>query len=355
MTILKRAKKLRRKPGLISALVALILLVFLPGNFLLIFAFFLLLAMVSPKNEKDRLELHPQVSLIPLILIVIGLGVGFYFAGRAYAGEIYFKRSLDALAQNRGIDTYNQQIQAITLAPSRTDFRLAYSQINLALANSLASKEEITDQDRDNISQLIQQAIREARIATTLNPTNAGNWENLALLYRNLINFAEGADQWAIAAYQETINTDPINPRHRLDLGGIFFALGNFEEAIRQFRHAVDLKPDLANGYYNLAVAYSQQEKYPEAYQAMQITLNLIPIDSPDWQKAKDELDQLAELLPPPVEQPVAGEPVPPEEVLTEPQPLPSPVIEPPLEIEEIEPEPEPEPEAEEITSAPTP
>ena len=106
------------------------------------------------------------------------------------------------------------------------------------------------------ITKLIQQAIREAKVATVLNPTSAAYWENLAQLYRNLINFAEGSDQWAIAAYQQAITNDPINPRLRVNLGGLFYALGNYEAAIRRFENAVNLKPDYTNGYYNLAATW---------------------------------------------------------------------------------------------------
>jgi len=292
-------------------------------------------------------------------LIVLGVGLlliipSLYFWGRVYAADMAFRQSLNALAENRGTIVYNQQIRAITLNPYNPNYREAYSQTNFALANSIAGQQELTDQDRANITQLIQQAIREAKAATVLNPTEATNWENLAQLYRNLINFAQGADQWAIAAYRQAIVTDPLNPRIRVNLGGLFFGLQNYEAATRQFQNAVDLKPDYANGYYNLAAAYREREMYSEAYLAMQAVLNTLPADSPDYPKAKGELDELAAKLPAPEEV------TPPEEeeapVLTEPSPLPSPVIEPPIELPEEEAAPEiPEPEEEAEETSPTP
>lgn len=323
------------QPLAITILVCLLLFFFLPPTFLLLFTFFLLLAIQASNLNASTFTLPPAANLLGAGILTLGVLstvlVG-YFGGQAYASQVYFKKSLDALVQNRGLDTYNYQITAIGLNPQNPDLRRSYSQTNFALANSLAAKKDLTDQDRVNISQLIQQAIREAKIATTLNPTDSTNWENLALIYRNLINFAQGADQWAVASSSQAVATDPFNPRLRLDLGGLYFALGSYEEAVRQFRNCVDLKPDFANGYYNLAAAYREQQKYPEAYQAMQLTLNLIPADSPDWQKAKNELDELAKKLPvqpTPSPQP----PEKPEEALTEPQPLPSPVIKPPLEL----------------------
>ncbi|NIT03913.1 hypothetical protein GTO10_03190, partial [Candidatus Saccharibacteria bacterium] len=280
-------------------------------------------------------------------LVWVALGIGFllvlpsfFFWGRVYVADVAFRQSLNALVQNQGTVVYNQQIRAISLNPYNPNYRRAYSQTNFALANSIAGQAELTDQDRANITQLIQQAIREAKAATVLNPTDAANWENLAQIYRNLINFAQGADQWAIAAYQQSVITGPISPRIRLNFGGLFYSLQNFESATRQFLFAVELKPDYANGYYNLAASYREREMYAEAYLAMQTCLSLIPPDSADYQKAKGELDELAALLPAPEEvAPEEGEEG--EPVLTEPSPLPSPAFEPPIELPEEEAAPE--------------
>lgn len=318
---------------------------FLPGNFLLLFLFTVLLGLVSPAKTKFSFQLNPKLRWLPLVVSLLIIVPSFYFAGRLYAAEVYFKKSLDTAAKNDGLKTYNYQIKAIQLNPKRIDFRLAYSQTNWALANSLASNPpsgQLTDQDKNNITQLIQQAINEAKIATSLNPDNALVWENLAQIYRGLINLAQGADQWALTAYQQAILNDPVNPRLRIDLGGLFYALKNYDEAQNIFRIAVELKPDYANAWYNLAAAYREAQKYPQAYQAMQQTLALIPVDSEDWQKAKNELDELAKKLPSPTPtpSPQAAAPEEKKEELTPPQPLPSPVIEPPLELpEEAKPE----------------
>ncbi|MEO0087787.1 MAG: tetratricopeptide repeat protein [candidate division WOR-3 bacterium] len=327
----------------------LALWIFLPGNILLSFLFFFLLALFSPVKNLFSFSLPTKIRWLPLLIII---GIFFpvvWFAGRAYAGEIYFQKSLKALAKNDGLKTYNFQRQAIAFNPRRTDFHLAFSQTNWALAQSISQNPpsgQLTDQDRQNITQLIQQAINEAKIATSLRPNNSACWENLASIYRNLINLAQGADQWAITAYQQAVLTDPINPRLRIDLGGLFYALGNYDEAQKIFRIAVDLKPDHANAWYNLAAAYREDQKYLQAYQAMQQTLSLVPIDSEDWKKAKQELDDLAKKLPSPTPTPLGQPtPTPVKEELKEPQPLPSPAIQPPLELpEENKPEVNPQP-----------
>lgn len=351
----KSVKKTRKTPLYYSLLVAFLLLFLLPDNFLTLFVIFVLLALWVRQVEK---EVQPTVyslpgrwAFLPAGLLVLASGFALYFGGRAYMADVYYRRSLVALVENRGLDVYNNQIRANLLNARLTRYRLAYSQTNLALADSLARQENLTDQDRTNISQLIQQAIREAKIATTLNPASADAWENLGQLYRNLINLAADAEDWAVAALREAIRTDPVNPRIRLNLGGLFFALGNYDAAIRQFQDAINLKPDYTNAYYNLAATYRQQEKWLPAYQAMEIVLNLLPVNSADYQQARQEFDELAKKIPAP--EPAAQPTTPTQPVIEPPQPLPSPVIEPPIELpEESGPEVQPE---EEVEPSPTP
>jgi len=189
-----------------------------------------------------------------------------------------------------------------------------------------------------------------------LNPQNANNWTNLALIYRQLINFAEGAENWALASYQQAIALDPFDPQLRISLGGIYFSLANWDEAVNQFQLAVQIKPDFANGHYNLSAAYREKGDFEKAVNAMESALSLVPADSADYQKASEELEALKKKL----GEKAAATAEQPSETLQPPQPLPT-GIEPPLELPEgVEPEiiPTPQPTAgppQEETSEPTP
>ena len=336
----------------------LVLFLFLPSNFLLLFVFYVMVALLTltPEQKTSEVSLStsevkchsweyseegrilPWTIFIPTLLLVAGC---FFFMGRAYAAEVYFKRSLDAVARNDGGGAYDNQIKAIRLNPFNDNYRIAYSQTNLALANSLASSPaggDLSDQDRQNITVLVQQAIREAKTATTLNRNKIINWENLANIYRQLINFAQGADQWTIATMRQAINLDPVNPNLKLNLGGIYYALGEYDEAIVWFQKAVDNKVNFANGYYNLSAAYKEKGDFKKAHEMMQITLNLVPTNSEDYQKARNELEELAKKLPTETAGPSGIQPseeIPTKESLMEPESLPSPVIVPPIELPE--------------------
>jgi tetratricopeptide (TPR) repeat protein len=248
---------------------------------------------------------------IVLFSFIFLTGFG-YLLGRSYLAEIYFKKALDGIVKNDAKQGYENMRKAIILNPYIERFRLNFSQLNLLLANNIAAKAnqqpqgknqkpyQLTEQDRQNISQAIQAAIAEGKAAVTLNPQKALNWENLAQIYRNIINTAQGADVWTISAYQRAIVSDPQNPIYRLNLGGVYYSLGNYEEAAKIFEQAVILKPDWPNAYYNLAWANFQKQKYQEAVSAMENVIRLLDPkkDKADYDKVKKELEEFKKKLP---------------------------------------------------------
>lgn len=254
-----------------------------------------------PAHVRKQRQIFPWMVLALSLILV---GATFYFHGKAYAAQLVYYRSLESAAANKGTDTYNQQIHAIDLNPFDPTVRISYSQTNLALANAIAAKGNLSDQDKANITQLIQQAIREAKAATVLNPQDAAAWQNLAAVYRQLVNLAQGADNWAVAAYTQAIRFDPLNPQLRLDLGGLYYSLRNYDEATNLFQQAVDAKPNWANAYYNLATAYKENKQYTKAYQMMQVVTQLLDKNSGDYTKAQTELSDLQKMA----EKEVAGQ-----------------------------------------------
>jgi tetratricopeptide (TPR) repeat protein len=269
--------------------------------------------------------------------------VFFFYASRALAAEVKFKKALDALVANQGTQTYDLMREAINTNPFIDRYHASYSQVNLILANAIAQNEDITDQDRATIAQLIQQAIREAKAVVTLNPQRAGNWELLASTYRTIIPFAQGADQFAVQTYNQSIILDPINPNLRIALGGLHYALGDYDTAIRVFELATFAKPDHANAHYNLAVTYREKGDIQKSINEMTLVLSLVDRDSDDYELVRTELENLEKRLPT-----EAAEGT---ETLTPPQPAEAPVIQPPLELpEEAEP-----PATPEVSPSPSP
>lgn len=295
-------------------------------------------------SNSVRFPVLPWVIFVPSAILIV---TGLVLLSRTYWAEVLFQKSLVAAASNDGKTTYNSLIEAIQTNPFRDTYRVAYSQTNMLLANSLASNKDLTDQDRATITQLVQQGLREAKNAVALNSTKVTNIENLASIYRNLLNFAEGADAWTIASYQQAIVLDPVNPNLRLALGGVYFAQKNFDDAVNQFQNAVNLKPDLANAHYNLAIALREKGQYERALASMEQVLALVDKSSEDFKKASGEADELRKKITPKEDTKKSTKP---SQLTTPETTLPKPVINPPLPAAAIAPDASPS-----ATPTPTP
>jgi len=289
-----------------------------PPSPTILFILFLLVGGISIQNKHAEGQ-EPSVfntgSILPLYVVILAglfvfVGFAAYFAGRSYAAEIYFHRAISGFNSANAKDVYDNMRKAIITNPYIERYRSNFAQTNLLLANNIATsatqgkeegeKIELSEEQRQTISQAIQAAIEEAKATVTLNPQKAINWETLAAIYQNIINVAQGADSWTVSAYQRAIMLDPQNPIYRLNLGGVFFSLKNYNEAEKLFEQAVAIKPDWPNAYYNLAWAAYQKQDYQKAALSMQSTVSLLDPkkDEADFKKASEDLEEFKKMLP---------------------------------------------------------
>lgn len=328
----------------LSLLLLLVVGFFIPAGitvWVMIFVYLALVSIVAPANlnltvfssgfttegyEKPKSSKFPALILtVPIILAVLVLA---FFSVRAVRAEAKYKAAMDAVIQNDGKKTYDILREAISLNPYVDRYHVTYAQINLALANTIAANKELSETDRATVAQLIQQAIREGKSGATLNLQRSSNWENLAAIYRSIMAFAEGSAQFAVQSYAQAVALDPINPALRVSLGGIYYSLGMYDEAIETFKLAIMAKPDLANAYYNLSATYANKGEIDKAIAQMTTVLSLVPKDSSDYDVAKADLELLEKQRP-------VGDKAEESESLTPPQELPEQVIKPPLELPE--------------------
>lgn len=290
----------RRKEWEIAAIALLVILfAFFPSSPVLLFLLMALLAVFSHSEEKSvNLATSRVPSLIiaaPIFIGIIALGI---FGTKAVAAEITYKKSLDALTNNNAKDTYDFMTKAVTQNQYVDRYHASLAQVEMAIATSIANKKDLTETDRTNITQLISQAINEGKATVALNQGRSANWEILAQIYQNIMPFAQGADQFAVQTYSQAVSLDPINPNLRIALGGIYYALGRYDDAIDTFKLAVLSKPDLANAHYNLAIAYREKKNFDSAITEMNTVLTLVTKDSPDYTLAKSTLDALEKAKP---------------------------------------------------------
>lgn len=211
--------------------------------------------------------------------------------------DILFAKSLQPDALNNGQQTYDLQIQAIQTYPYRADFYRIFSQINIALAtnlvNSQADAPTISEEVQQAIIQQLQQAINASRQAVIFAPESSLNWRSLGQVYRNLIGVGQDAEQFAIASYNQAIALEPNNPALRIELGGIYYQLQEYDLAQNQFQVAVSLKQDYANAYYNLGHTLEEKGQLAAALQQYQIVRQLVANDEQSLSLIDSEISAL--------------------------------------------------------------
>lgn len=252
----------------------------------------------SPEDQTVISGSYTKLLLaIPTFLIAGYLG---YAGFKTYAGEYYMRKSLNAISSNDLAGAYQNQISALRFNSRRDSYYDAFSKINMTIAIALASKDpqQLTDKDRQDIQALISQALQNSKIATEqVGPLNVSNWTTRAQIYQNLINVAQNSLEWSISAYNTAIQLDPVNPQLRLNLGGVYFAAGDYLSAANQFRQAITLKQDYANARYNFALSLIALGELEQAKSELEITKLLLPENSADRNIVEQEIQKLADSI----------------------------------------------------------
>ncbi len=250
---------------------------------------------------------NKQFDLFPIIVFVVFLIAAVPVVIRTYsavAADYYHRQALVQASKN-GTLTYQNLQKAETLNPYIDLYRVDMAQTNFALANALAAqkgpksaedKGTLTDQDRQTIQQLLSQSVNEARASIALSPRSARNWEVLASIYRNIAGVAQNALVFSLDSYGRAIQRDPLNPALRVNVGGIYYSIKNYDLAIRFFSDAANLKPDYANAYFNLSIALRDKGDVQNAKAVADQAVKLLEVnkDSNDYKIASKLRDELA-------------------------------------------------------------
>lgn len=289
--------QLGRKSELVALVVA-IMLWLLPVN-LIALIILMWLATRSLRAETRALSFkvgEKGVNLAPVMLAVLLAGgslVFMYFWVRLFIGEVNLRKSLVYSSKNEANKTYESQIKAIQANPNNADYRVIYSRINMALAANIFSQKDITEEQKQRGAVLVEQADREAKAAISLDPGLSGHWYNLAWIYKNIIPLGvDGATDWYYQSLNQAISLNPNDPTLRIELGGLSFGAGRYDEAERIFEEAVRLKPDMANAWYNWAHAAKKLNKLGDAVFRLNQAVTLVPTDSGDYDLASKELEE---------------------------------------------------------------
>jgi len=252
----------------------------------------------SMSVEFDRTS--PLASVLSFVfVIVLVLTISFlYLGGSYYYADILYQKGLNLVSAKNDVDNGTTKItDAVMLNPYNDLYLRSLAQAALLRVNAELAKPQSAERDA-NVQNLIATAINIGKRTTDLSPLNVDNWEQRANIYRSVMGYINGAEQWAFDAYQEASNLEPQNPFYYLELGRSYVLAADLittaaqkdkelaakmkdylEKAEIALGKAVEAKPDYAPALFQQALVFDRQGKADEAIAKMVETKNAYPND----------------------------------------------------------------------------
>ena len=249
----------------------------------------LLGSLTQRKADKFRYYLF----LISNVVFLSLLGFASYFVGKTFVAYHLLYQSNAYVMKNDVVKAYDYHRRAKEMAFEIDSIRQSYALMNLEIAIALSNKADLKAAEQEQVLQLVNEAIREAKAATILDPYNYQNWLVLAQIYMQLLGSTDQAMQEAFNALAKAAANNPNNPEIRLILGQLFLNAKQATEAANFFSQAIERKPDLFVAYYYLAQAYKANNQLLEARNALVSGMSLLAKDSQEYTLVEKEVNEL--------------------------------------------------------------
>ncbi|MBI3274302.1 MAG: tetratricopeptide repeat protein, partial [Candidatus Colwellbacteria bacterium] len=286
--------------GVTSSVVAILVAMFLyPFNLVLIFVFYLVLALfvLALRGDHRRIyniEDRASLSMISSLGFIGGLIValvGLYFISTNYISDIKYAEALNNKDLKKALD---QAVAAINWNSSDDRIYRLASQLALStLSAELNSKPVKGDtQKNTRVQNYLSSSVSFARRATEVSPMEPNNWINLGGIYQNLIQLVEGSDSLAEKAYLKASELRPGDSTLYNRIGSMYLlrsdllrqlaASSSSSQQLNQqasaalikaedaFKKSLELSTNYGLSIYNLGIVYDRQGKTGEAIKQLE-------------------------------------------------------------------------------------
>lgn len=257
------------------------------------FASYTVLVGVKPFGFSIANNKQAGILLVGIIMVVIvGASTALYFTGKHYAAVHAYEKAIASAQAGGDLDAVLPEINAAYESIQNDTYAAELATIELGRINTLANLPELTTEQQQMLETSVQQGVRAAQVAVSLDETDSVYWSTLGSIYSILASAAvEGAKDRALEAFANARRFDPTNPVHVLleaqlasrtgDLAGartkaaeaiamksnytdaLFFltqldiAEGKTEDAIIKTRAIISLEPNNPARHYQLGVLES--------------------------------------------------------------------------------------------------
>jgi len=249
---------------------------------------------LSTTNDQTTLATSFLPWLATIFSITI-ISLYSYFEIPSYKASILIKQAAKLI--NTDITgSFLKQTSASENNPNDPNYQIILSQTYQNVAKYYLNKEDLADNDRQNVVETMQRAINSGKLAVKINPYNVVAWENLANIYSSFIGVADGASDLAISHLAQAISLDPTNPRLRLQLGILYANLNDYDQATKLINQSIDLKQNWNLPYLNMASLYKNRQDNTKTVQFLKTGLSFTDPKSEDYEKIQAEIKSLEKI-----------------------------------------------------------
>ncbi len=132
-------------------------------------------------------------------------------------------------------------------------------------------------------------AIMHAQESIRLKPDNAGALYNLGLAY----GLQGQLDRDAIKAFKQAININPNIPEYYYDLGVAYFNISDYQNSIKCYEKTIELDSNDASAYLNIGTIYNILDKQEKSLIYLRKALDIIGPLTPEGARIIDFIESV--------------------------------------------------------------
>ncbi|MCX6715156.1 MAG: tetratricopeptide repeat protein [Candidatus Uhrbacteria bacterium] len=256
----------------------------------------MLVAHLLSSEWKTDFARSPKLGLLAsfaFVFIFTGMFVSVLLMGEKFLAEKAFVKAVALDAKQADIQVVIKNLLTATQFNSLSDTyarNLSFALLTQASQKIQATNgQKMTADQTKQISQIVTASVQEGTRAVQMEPNKVGNWEVLGSLYREVMPYAQNAEDLSANAFTNAIHLEPINPAHPVDLARVYLAVSERAKALKaskdatqakaagdqeqkllasaedMLNQAIKLKGDYLPAHYYLAATYEREGKIDQA------------------------------------------------------------------------------------------
>lgn len=225
------------------------------------------------------------LSVLGIVILLVLSVVGGYFVWEKSIASVIFQKGVLSYRNNGDLSLARELIVKSTNIAQKDIYWRGLAEVTLEdltkELNNVANKNQISDDMRLKIQNLIGGVIESAKNAVNADSGNFQNWFALARIYEILAqNGISGSIESAKSSYVEASLRSPNNPATPLSLARLNILENDFDLAEENINKSLSLKNNYSDAYFTLAQIQVVQKDIDSAIKSVE-ALTVIEPNNP--------------------------------------------------------------------------